>query len=97
MSLHLSRQAVPVVSTLPLSRTIAASAAACERASTIQRPQRYQLHRVWQQSPQPKKGNLLQGLRISITGVITLFRSERDLQAWRAMYVHDQSYIQNES
>lgn len=59
--------------------------------------QRYQLDRVWQLSHQPKKWNLLQGLRIRITGVITLFRNERDLQAYRAMYVHAEVYRVDES
>lgn len=50
--------------------------------------QRYHLgNRVWQLSRQPGKWSLLQGLRVRITGVITLFRDEKDLQAWRAMYV----------
>jgi hypothetical protein len=92
MSLHLSRQAVvPFVRTLPLARTFATSTAARKSANEVSRspPQRYRLDRVWQQVPvQPKKWNLLQGLRIRITGVITLFRNNRDLEAWRAMCVH---------
>jgi len=90
MSLHLSRQAVPFVRTLPLTRTLAASAVVHKTVGKISKPQRYHLDRVWQLPRQPKKGNLLQGLRVRVTGVITLFRNERDLQAWRAMYVHPQ-------
>jgi hypothetical protein len=88
MSLHLSRQAVlPFVRTSPLARTLTASAVACKSLSKISEPQRYQLDRVWVPR-QPKKWNLLQGLRIRITGAITLFRNNRDLEAWRAMCVH---------
>jgi hypothetical protein len=88
MSLHLSRQAViPLVITLPLARTFTASAVACKSISKISKPQRYQLDRVWLPR-QPEKWSLLQGLRIRITGVITPFRNNRDLEAWRAMCVH---------
>jgi hypothetical protein len=90
MSLHLSRQAaLPFVRTLPLARTFATSTVACKSANEVSQspPQRYRLDRVWLPR-QPKKWSLLQGLRIRITGVITLFRNNRDLEAWRAMCVH---------
>ena len=74
---------------LTLERRLTKSVTAARRVfETSFKAQRYPLgDRVWQLSRQPTKWNLSHGLRIRITGVITLFRNENELQAWRAMYV----------
>lgn len=83
---HLPRQSA-LSRSPPVIKHFATSAAASKSVGKVPLPERYQLDRIWKLSRQPKRWDLFQGLRIRITGVTTLFRSEKDLQAWKAMYV----------
>jgi hypothetical protein len=50
----------------------------------------YKLDRQWELSRKPaQRWSIFHGLRIRIRGVVSLFRDDKELQAWRTMYVRN--------
>jgi hypothetical protein len=84
--------ALPFYMSLSLPRLFARTFAtkASKPTGHVLQPHRYLIdNRVWQQlPPNPKTPwNLLQGLRIRINGVVSLFQTDQDLIDWNKMFV----------